>query len=443
MSVSLSVSARRRGSLVRTKEAGVIVAAVTLVTQVSLMLTITAGTAAVADAQDLSQPVAVDLGTLGGSASYAYAANESGIVAGYSLVAGDRSHHAFAWTLQSGMVDIGTLGGSNSYAAAISDEGVVYGLSDSRADPGQHVFSWTRATGIVDLGSLGPNSYVNAVNKNGTVVGYRITPDYTYHGFVWTRRGGLIDLGTLAGGISSYSNALAVSADGTVVGWSTIAGGSLHAFRWTRTQGMVDLGAIGGRESSSYAAAVSDAGTIVGTSSTSAVIPTARSHAFVWTRARGMVDLGTLGGDNSWARAVNADGLVAGVSYVGGSISNAFAWTEAGGMVNIGTLGGTESDVVTVNGNGVVAGGSWTAGNAAWRGFAWTRRDGTIELRPAAGFTGNSYVSALTASGLAVGSSCSIGPDGETCHATAWAGGRQLRYRQSSSSSFRRSSTRR
>jgi probable HAF family extracellular repeat protein len=143
-----------------------------------------------------------------------------------------------------------------------------------------------------------------------------------------------------------------------------------------------------------------------------------------------MLDLGTLGGDNSWARAVNDDGLVIGVSYVGGSLSHAFAWTDAEGMVNIGTLGGTESDVVAVNDDGVVVGGSWTAGNAAWRAFAWTRRRGMIELGPAAGFDGNSYVSAVTASGLAVGSSCSTGADGETCHATAWTGGRHLQDRQ-------------
>jgi len=65
----------------------------------------------------------------------------------------------------------------------------------------------------------------------------------------------LTDIGTLAGGINSYSNALAVSNDGVVVGWSTSAAGSLHAFRWTRAQGMVDIGAIGGVECSSYAAA--------------------------------------------------------------------------------------------------------------------------------------------------------------------------------------------
>jgi probable HAF family extracellular repeat protein len=421
MSAFLNAFPRRSGRCV----AGVTVVAVTIV----FAMTVRTGAAAGGHDPRRSPLVATDLGTLGGSTSYAYAANESGIVAGSSFIAGNSAYHAFAWTRATGMVDIGTLGGRNSSAWAVSEQGVVYGLSDGAGDSAQHVFSWTTATGIVDLGSIGANSYVNAVNRRGTFVGYRFTADSTYHGFIWTRRDGLTDLGTLAGGINGYSDALAVSNDGVVVGWSTSAAGS-HAFRWTRARGMVDIGAIGGVECSSYAAAVSDAGAIVGASSTSPIIPEARSHAFAWSRTRGMLDLGTLGGDNSWARAVNDDGLVIGVSYVGGSVSQAFAWTDADGMVNLGTLGGGESDVVAVNADGVVVGGSWTAGNAAWHAFAWTRQRGTIELGPASGFTGNSYVAALTTSGLAVGSSCSNGPDGETCHATAWTGGRHLQYRQ-------------
>ena len=57
-------------------------------------------------------------------------------------------------------------------------------------------------------------------------------------------------------------------------------------------------------------------------------------------------------------------------------------------MANIGTLGGGESDVTAVNEEGLVVGGSWTAGNVAWRAFAWTRKTGIIELRPANGSAG-------------------------------------------------------
>src|SRR5438093_2022927 len=86
-----------------------------------------------------SPVVAIDLGTLGGSASYGYAANDSGTVVGYSVVAGNASYHAFAWTESGGMKDLGTLGGSNSSAWSVDEHGVVYGLSD-HADSTLHVF---------------------------------------------------------------------------------------------------------------------------------------------------------------------------------------------------------------------------------------------------------------------------------------------------------------
>src|SRR5881409_3391501 len=99
-----------------------------------------------------SPRVALDLGTLGGSASYAYAANNSGMVVGYSTLTGNGAYHAFAWTQSGGMTDIGTLGGSNSSAWAVSEQNVVYGVSDHSGDATLHVFSWTPATGIVDFG---------------------------------------------------------------------------------------------------------------------------------------------------------------------------------------------------------------------------------------------------------------------------------------------------
>src|SRR5439155_1354085 len=95
--------------------------------------------------------IPIDLGTLGGNAS-ANAVNDSGQVVGWSNPTGDFRFHAFSWTPAGGMVDLGTLGGSDSFALAVNAGGqVVGGVSGTR----NRAFSWTPAEGMIDLGTLG------------------------------------------------------------------------------------------------------------------------------------------------------------------------------------------------------------------------------------------------------------------------------------------------
>jgi probable HAF family extracellular repeat protein len=72
----------------------------------------------------VAQTVAVDLGTLGGTAGQAAAVNSSGQVAGSSTTASGE-FHAFAWTAAGGMVDLGTLGGTYSEVVSINETGQV------------------------------------------------------------------------------------------------------------------------------------------------------------------------------------------------------------------------------------------------------------------------------------------------------------------------------
>jgi len=127
----------------------------------------------------VSQPVfsqsnIVDLGTLGGPHSNAYAINDSGQVVGWSYVASGKMH-AFLWTLKEGMRDLGTLGGADSVAKSINYQGQVVGNSDNRL-PRIHAFLWTVKDGMRDLGTLGgAYSAAHAINDQGQVVGCSYT----------------------------------------------------------------------------------------------------------------------------------------------------------------------------------------------------------------------------------------------------------------------------
>ena len=74
---------------------------------------------------------ALDLGTLGGSASHAIAVNNAGVIVGDSDTATNETH-AFSWTAAGGMHDLGTLpGGTFSTAVAVNASGQVAGYGDT------------------------------------------------------------------------------------------------------------------------------------------------------------------------------------------------------------------------------------------------------------------------------------------------------------------------
>jgi probable HAF family extracellular repeat protein len=72
----------------------------------------------------------VDLGTLGGSHSWASAINDKGQVVGSSYLAGDQNYHAFLY-MDGKITDLGTLGGTSSRANGINESGQVVGWSDN------------------------------------------------------------------------------------------------------------------------------------------------------------------------------------------------------------------------------------------------------------------------------------------------------------------------
>lgn len=290
-----------------------------------------------------------DLGTLpkdsNVSGTYAYGINNSGQIAGWSVVKGtspfDFPTPVNAFRVSPGGLisdpgaGLGTLGGRNSYAYGINASGQVVGNSDTSNS--YHAFR-TSATGLIsdpgtDLGSFGTTSYGYGINDSGQVVGdsyFSSGPDAIDHAFRTTATGKIsdpgTDLGTLGGTISKARD---INNSGQTVGSSYLAGNTiLHAYR-TAATGLIsdagaDLGSFGG---SSGASAINEIGQTVGSSYLSGSSDI--SHAFRTTATGDLsdpnADLGVLtGGTYASAIAINSLGVTVGVSRIADGTKHGF-----------------------------------------------------------------------------------------------------------------------
>jgi probable HAF family extracellular repeat protein len=248
-----------------------------------------------------------DLGTLGGNDSIAYAVNNRGQAAGGALntipdpyaasvfsVPGVTQVHAFRWTTSRGMQDLGTLGGTDSFAVLINERGEIAGESftNTTVNPTTSVptldpFLWKNGK-MLDLGTLGGTfGQANGLNNRGQVVGFSdLAEDSTEHPFLWSESEGLQDLGTLGG---TYGHANYINDAGEVVGFAFIANDQAgHAFLW-RHGVMTDLGTLGA-DPASESVGVNSQGQVVGQT----FGPSGDLRAFLWEEGGPVVELNTL-----------------------------------------------------------------------------------------------------------------------------------------------------
>lgn len=312
----------------------------------------------------------------------------------------ENQHHHYKF------VDMGTLGGPASYfsgagngARVLNNLGTVAGYADTSTPdfygpPNcwnldcfmSEAFRWQDGA-IHKLGALpGQNSSaVAAINGQGWIVGYSqdglidpLNGAPAYVPILW-KNGKMINLGNL-GGYESLAGD--INNRGQIIGFSTNAvpdpfnpfglPTQLRGFIWQNGV-MTDLGTLGGPDTQ-IGVRVNERGQTTGSSDTNFVpnvttgLPTA--DPFLWENGK-MIDLGSFGGTLGFGDMVNNRGQVIGVSDLPGDVTqHAFLW-EDGNLQDLGTLGGTYSAPDWLNEAGEVVGGATTQGDLNYFAFLW------------------------------------------------------------------------
>jgi probable HAF family extracellular repeat protein len=178
------------------------------------------------------------IGTLGGSISWAYAINNSGQIVGWAQTSAGDSH-AFLYA-NGGMMDLGTIGGGDSQAHAINDAGEVVGDSEPANDVNGNIHAFLYSDGsMTDLGLLPgkPSSLAAGINGSGQVVGESFGgPGLDSRAFLY-QDGTMYDLNNLLVNQPDYvvADALGINASGQIVGIADMPNGRLNAILLTPT----------------------------------------------------------------------------------------------------------------------------------------------------------------------------------------------------------------
>ena len=299
-----------------------------------------------------------DLGTLGGSFSFAGGISDNGWVEGYSSLPGDNDTHSFLWR-NGKMTDLGTLGGPNSFSEFRPDDfGNGGGYSDTSVpDPNGEdfcgfgtqlkcrAFYWHHGAMLAQPTLGGNNGTGFGINDFGDLAGSAENQVHEptcagtgqvlqYKPVVW-RQGRVYELPTLGGdpvGVSYAVNDLGEAVGQTGPCGTEAFGGTGHAVLW-RNGRAIDLGSLGG-STNNAPQDINILSQVVGFSG----LPGDRTfHAFLWQRGV-MHDLGTLPGDiHSVAESINIAGEVVGRSSDADFNGRGFVW-QNGKMTDLNTL---------------------------------------------------------------------------------------------------------
>ena len=323
---------------------------------------------------------ATDLGTLGGSTSYAADINNPGVVVGYATTETGLIH-AFRWTARAGMTDLGTLpGGTQSGAVRILNSGRILGWSETAT--GRRIpVQWSAHGEIraLDIARLPEVSFMEPsdFNERGEVVGSGFSNEL--HGWYWSRETGTIDLNDRVPSCSENS-ATAINASGLLVGTHcALSTGTLRSYT-LRVHGLLHDLSVGDDiyNANSVGFGINQAGTVAGWLDPHGNITTS---ATTWSGERGFTLLPNLpsGFPSGYATAVNNRGVAVGVSWDESADTYvAIAWPSATRLVRLD--GGVPQFAVAtaINDNGLVVGAGASAAGPS-RALLWELSAGRTE----------------------------------------------------------------
>lgn len=309
----------------------------------------------------------IDIGMLTGkNAAEAVAVNDQGCAVGSCAlnVTGQLASAYFyrGFMVESNLLEVGTLGGTVSFASDINDNNVMVGTS-TKADGRQHAFrkDLQKDLTLQDLGVLvgGSESFATAINNAGTMVGAADVAGGRYHPVRQVSGGALTDLGLPAGATDGY--AMDINSNGVIVGMAQLSPTSTRAFVYTNGFGYL---ANPAGVTNTGAKSVNSFGVVVGwgtrTSATAQVVVR-------WTDGVPS-DLGDiLGGGEAYAQSINDFGQIVGLAKTTGGVYHAFIYDNNGGAHDINELlpydsGWVITDARAINNKGVIAANGWYGG---------------------------------------------------------------------------------
>lgn len=305
----------------------------------------------------------IDLGTLGGTNSWATAINDHGVIVGMSQTAGDTETAGFIF--QDGVMSlVEGLGGPYSALFDINNEGVAAGMAFLEGWVGARALTFADGvtTPLSTLGGSLAASY--AIASGGFVAGSSgLEGDTVQHSTLW-ENGEIRDLGSFAE--LFYSVGRGVNSHGVVVGESINAtNDTIHAYV-TEDGIMKNLGTFGG--ANAVLADIDVAGRMCGSTFVNESWSHTAGKAFVVENGVATF-LGALGGGDSYACALGANGQVVGEAEApGDTISYAFLY-EHGVMRALPSLGGSASTAGDINAHGAIVGWSSLPDDTATHAF--------------------------------------------------------------------------